>query len=165
MDDYLIRAFLMGKKSNMSDEEFIHKMEEAFGQEHSNVNNTKHNSDKLFSILIEEEKQKHFNESTAYSIVSKLYHMHNGKKCIGEKYDIIKAKEIKERYRGIIPQSVTCADVYVAINSQYHDYCLLFKTWFGDNIDTKIIESAINFWFRDHDYTGDNKVYAYFNEE
>lgn len=34
---------------------------------------------------------------------------------------------------------------------------------FGDNIDTKVVESAINFWFKDDDYkSGDNKVYKYF---
>lgn len=36
-------------------------------------------------------------------------------------------------------------DVYVAINAQYHDYCELFKAWFGDSVDSKIVESAINF--------------------
>lgn len=55
-------------------------------------------------------------------------------------------------------------DVYVAINAQYHDYCELFKAWFGDNIDTKIIESAINFWFKDDDYKGGCKIWKYFKE-
>lgn len=76
-----------------------------------------------------------------------------------------KAKEVAERYRGIIPQSATYADVYVALNAQYHDYCELLKTWFGDNIDTKVVESAINFWFKDDDYkNGGSKVYKYFRE-
>lgn len=35
--------------------------------------------------------------------------------------------------------------MYVAINSQYHDYVELFKSWFGDNVDQKIIESAIKY--------------------
>lgn len=88
----------------------------------------------------------------------------NIKKYVGEKFDMSKAKEVCERYRGIIPQSVTHADVYVAINAQYHDYCELFKAWFGDNIDTKIIESAINFWFKDDDYKGGCKIWKYFKE-
>lgn len=47
--------------------------------------------------------------------------------------------------------------------SNYHDYCELLKAWFGDNIDTKIVESAINFWFKDNDYkSGGSKVYKYF---
>lgn len=47
----------------------------------------------------------------------------------------------------------------------YHDYCELLKAWFGDNIDTKVVESAINFWFKDDDYkSGGSKVYKYFRE-
>lgn len=52
----------------------------------------------------------------------------------------------------------------IALNAQYHDYCELLKAWFGDNIDTKVIESAVNFWFKDDDYKGGNKVYKYFRE-
>ena len=74
------------------------------------------------------------------------------------------AKEVAERYRGIIPQSATYADVYVALNAQYHDYCELLKAWFGDNIDNKVVESAVSFWFKDDDYKGGNKVYKYFRE-
>ena len=37
------------------------------------------------------------------------------------------------------------------------------KAWFGDNIDTKVVESTINFWFKDDDYnSGGSKVYKYF---
>lgn len=33
------------------------------------------------------------------------------------------------------------------------------------SISTKVVESAINFWFKDDDYKGDaNKVYKYFRE-
>lgn len=101
------------------------------------------------------------NESYAKYTVSQMYHTENGRKYVGEKFDMSKAKEVCERYRGIIPQSV---NVYVAINAQYHDYCELFKAWFGDNIDTKIIESAINFWFKDDDYKGGCKIWKYFKE-
>lgn len=54
--------------------------------------------------------------------------------------------------------------MYVAINSQYHDYVELFKSWFGDNVDQKIIESAIIFWFKDVDCKSRNKVVSYFKE-
>lgn len=81
-----------------------------------------------------------------------------------EKFDMTKAKEVCERYRGILAQSITHADVYVAINSHYHDYCELFKAWFGDNIDQKIIESAIIFWFKDDDYEEGSKLWNYFKE-
>lgn len=47
---------------------------------------------------------------------------------------------------------------------QYHDYVELFKSWFGDNVDQKIIESAIIFWFKDVDCKSRNKVVSYFKE-
>ena len=64
----------------------------------------------------------------------------------------------------ILPTSATVADVYVAINSQYHDYAELFKNWFGDGIEQKIVESAIVFWFKDADCKAENKVVEYLGE-
>ena len=106
-------------------------------------------------------EEGHFNESEAKYIVSQMYHIENGRKHVGEKFDMHKSKEIVERYRGILPTSVTPADLYVAINTQYHDYAELFKNWFGDNIDQKIIESAVVFWFKDADCKAENKIVEY----
>lgn len=36
------------------------------------------------------------------------------------------------------------------------------KKWFGGNIDNKVFESAITFWFKDVDFDGD-KVWEYFH--
>lgn len=59
---------------------------------------------------------------------------------------------------------IEVADVYVAINAQYHDYCKLFEKWFGKgNFDDMIFESAIDFWFDDVDF-GEDKLWKYFNE-
>lgn len=107
---------------------------------------------------------EHFNDSEAKYLVAEMYHVENGRKHTGEKFDMHKAKEICERYRGILPTSVTPADVYVAINTQYHDYAELYKNWFGDNIDQKVIESAIVFWFKDADCKVENKVVEYLKE-
>lgn len=109
-------------------------------------------------------KEDHFNEYEAEHIVSKMYHTENGRKYSGEKFDMHKAKEICERYRGILPTYITATDVYVAINSQYHDYVELFRNWFTDGIEQKIIESAIVFWFKDADTKSENKVVEYFNK-
>lgn len=69
---------------------------------------------------------------------------------------------INEAYRrNVIPNDVEPCDVYVAINAQYHDYSKLFEEWFGGNIDNKVFESAITFWFKDVDFDGD-KVWEYF---
>lgn len=109
-------------------------------------------------------ESEHFTESEAKYLVADMYHTENGRKYSGEKFDMHKAKEICERYRGILPTSATVADVYVAINSQYHDYAELFKNWFGDSIEQKIVESAIVFWFKDADSKSENKVVEYFRE-
>lgn len=109
-------------------------------------------------------ESKHFTESEAKYLVADMYHTENGRKYSGEKFDMHKAKEICERYRGILPTSATVADVYVAINSQYHDYAELFKNWFGDGIEQKIVESAIVFWFKDSDCKAENKVVEYLGE-
>lgn len=109
-------------------------------------------------------REDHFNESEAEYLVSRMYHTENGRKYSGEKFDMHKAKEVCERYRGILPTSVTAADVYVAINSQYHDYAELFRSWFTDGIEQRVIESAIVFWFKDADCKSENKIVEYFRE-
>ena len=38
----------------------------------------------------------------------------------------------------------------------------MFKSWFNDNIESKIIESAIIYWFLDEDCVEQNKVLKYF---
>lgn len=95
-------------------------------------------------------------------VVEQMYHVKDNKKYIGEKYDMNKAHEICERYKEVLPNDVEPCDVYVAINAQYHDYAKRFEEWFGGNIDNKVFESAITFWFKDVDFDGD-KVWEYFH--
>ena len=104
----------------------------------------------------------HFDEYEAKEVVEQMYHVKDNKKYIGEKYDMNKAHEICERYKEVLPNDVEPCDVYVAINAQYHDYAKLFEEWFGGNIDNKVFESAIIFWFKDVDFDGD-KVWEYFH--
>lgn len=47
-------------------------------------------------------------------------------------------------------------------NQQVPNYAKLFEEWFGGNIDNKVFESAITFWFKDVDFDGD-KVWEYFH--
>lgn len=77
---------------------------------------------------------------------------------------IEKVKVVPEGYNGAGMNYDGCnrRDVYVAINAQYHDYAKLFEEWFGGNIDNKVFESAITFWFKDVDFDGD-KVWEYFH--
>lgn len=39
---------------------------------------------------------------------------------------------------------------------------LTYEEWFGGNIDNKVFESAITFWFKDVDFDGD-KAWEYFH--
>lgn len=102
------------------------------------------------------------NQYEAKEVVEQMYHVKDNKKYVGEKYDMNKAHEICERYKEVLPNDVEPCDVYVAINAQYHDYAKLFEEWFGGNIDNKVFESAITFWFKDVDFDGD-KVWEYFH--
>ena len=106
---------------------------------------------------------EHLTENQAKDMVSKMYHINSNRKYIGEKFDIHKAKEICERYRSMIPKEANYIDVYLAINSQYHNYICLFKQWFDkDDVDCKIIQSAINYWFNDDDWAYKDKVQKLF---
>ena len=107
---------------------------------------------------------EHFNESYAKYLVSNMYHYEGGRKYVGEKFSMAKAKEMCERYRGVIPQSFTHADVYVAINEHYHNCSELFKSWFGEDIDQKVIEAAILYWFKDDDCKSNSKLWNHFKE-
>ena len=111
--------------------------------------------------FLQSQKQA-IDEHEAKEIVEQMYHVKDNKKYVGEKYDMNKAHEICERYKEVLPNDVEPCDVYVAINAQYHDSAKLFEEWFGGNIDNKVFESAITFWFKDVDFDGD-KVWEYFH--
>lgn len=167
MEDYLLMNKYKGSKSYGQDserdlfkkfKEFMARepyLEEPYDmKEHSTRNR----------LYREMKSNDNFTIDEAEHLVNHMFHYDGNRKHTGEKYSISKAKEVCERYRGMIPSHVNYVDVYVAINAQYHDYGTLYKSWFGDNIDSKIIESAIIFWFRDDDYLEENKLKSYFNE-
>lgn len=76
--------------------------------------------------------------------------------------ELFKAFKEASKTNPNLTNDVEPCDVYVAINAQYHDYAKLFEEWFGGNIDNKVFESAITFWFKDVDFDGD-KVWEYFH--
>lgn len=89
----------------------------------------------------------------------------NCKVCKGEIYNYDCAKNVFDKYVRNINNSITVWDVYVAINAQYHDYIRLYSEWFRNinknELDNKIIESAITFYFKDED-SGSTKTWNYF---
>lgn len=151
MDNYMFKTYLNKHKNRNK-----YRQQDTFSDTER---------EKLFKMMLENDTYEDtFTAEEAIYIVSQMYHLCDGKRDVGEHYSITKAKEVYEKYKGIIPNNNTCIDVYIAINAQYHDYCELFKAWFGENIDIKVFESAVNFWFKDEDYKTENKVYKYFNE-
>ena len=126
-------------------------------------------SDKDLSVLnvedIHDEDIKSFTEEEDRQIVSKMYHINGNRKYLGERYGIEKAKEVCMKYRSVLSKNISYIDVYIAINSQHHDYCDLFNIWFPNSADNKIIEAAITYWFKDADYEGSNKVYDRFKND
>lgn len=98
-------------------------------------------------------------------IISSLTKLNNGKVCKGEIYNYDCAKNVFDKYVRNINSSITVWDVYVAINAQYHDYVRLYSEWFRNinknELDNKIIESAITFYFKDED-SGSTKTWNYF---
>lgn len=111
-------------------------------------------------------KGAHFDEEYAKWQVSAMYHTaDNGKVCKGEIYNYDCAKNVFDKYVRNINNSITVWDVYVAINAQYHDYIRLYSEWFRNinknELDNKIIESAITFYFKDED-SGSTKTWNYF---
>lgn len=149
MDDILLLQLL--KKKGVISERDIHEFHELteVGMESYPAH-----SESIYT----KQEINHISEQEARNIVSKMYHIENNKKYIGERFDINKAKEVCSRYKGVIPMQVTPCEIYVAINYHYHNYINLFKQWFSDNIDNKIIETAMVFWFMDDDWKYEDKV-------
>jgi hypothetical protein len=102
-----------------------------------------------------------FDEFEAKEIVSKMYHYDMNRRHTGEHFDMKKATEVYDKFKEHFVVKATPADVYIAINAFYHDFCALLKTWFSTTVDEKIIMLAITFWFKDDDYQG-NKLMDYF---
>jgi hypothetical protein len=108
-------------------------------------------------------------EKMTNSIDEQIAFLQSQKQAINEAYRrnaIPNANNGTTQNQQVVTQGIWDAvepcDVYVAINAQYHDYAKLFEEWFGGNIDNKVFESAITFWFKDVDFDGD-KVWEYFH--
>lgn len=70
----------------------------------------------------------------------------------------------KERWKDVVGYEGLYQVSNLGRVKSYHDYAELFKNWFGDGIEQKIVESAIVFWFKDADCKAENKVVEYLGE-
>lgn len=148
--------------NNISEREFTEKI-------HELMEKKEHSGHKSVLSAITGKGSKvdftgHMTESEAKEVVDKMWHYDDGEKDKGEHFSMHKAKEICEMYHDMLPSHIKYPEIYVAINAQYHDYSELFEYWFGSHIDSKLIESALVFWFGDVDYPHSSKVSKYFKD-
>lgn len=154
------------KNSGMSSHEIIEALSEFAPIFNSIKEKDKHLYEKAIKKVHEKLEGPHFDECYGKAQVEGMYHTkRNGTIYKGEVFTITEAEHIYDKDVRKLGGGNTIWDVYVALNAQYHDYCKLFKDWFGDNdedkIKEKVSESAISFWFKDEDSTK-GKVWKYF---
>lgn len=155
--------------NNISEKEFTEKLHELTNKSdypHKSVVSSIVGSSSLLGSSSHKsyDFSKSMTDIEAKEVVAKMWHYDDGEKEKGEHFSMHKAKEVCEMYDSILPDTVKYPEIYVAINAQYHDYSELFEHWFGHNVDSKIIESAIVFWFGDVDYPHYSKVAKYFKD-
>ena len=115
--------------------------------------------------LHEKIKGEHFDKAYAEYEVSKMHHTDTERKEVrGEIVSLLAATEVYNKYRNLLPNKTTIADLYVALNYHYHRYINLFEQWFGDNALEKIIEASITSWFKDEDIPNGGKIWKHFKE-
>lgn len=103
----------------------------------------------------------HFNDEFARWAVCGMYHKgEDGKEHKGEYWSMEDAARVMAKHKSVLHAKTTVADVYVSINSHYHDKCVLFKKWFAEEYEEKIIEDAIDTYFMDED-APEGKIWAY----
>ena len=103
----------------------------------------------------------HFTRVQAEDIIDQMYHKDvNGNEDEGEHYSHEFAEKIVNKYA----PTANVNDMYVALNATYHDWATLYKKWFNEVTDDKIVQATLQFWFSDEDSLNPNeKVWYYFN--
>ena len=115
--------------------------------------------------LHEKIKGEHFDKDYAEYEVSKMHHTDTERKEVsGEVVSLLAATDVYNKYRNLLPNKTTIADLYVALNYPYHRYINLFEQWFGDNALEKIIEASMTSWFKDEDIPNGGKIWKHFKE-
>lgn len=103
----------------------------------------------------------HYNEEFAKWQVEHMYHMEGGDKKQGQHWSMSDAEKVYSKYKPIMKAKDNISDVYVALNSMYHDLYVMYKSWFADNYEERIIEAAISYFFKDED-APEGKIWRYY---
>lgn len=101
----------------------------------------------------------HYNEEFAKYDVSQMHHTRpDGSKYKGEHWGI---DSVREALKGMsIPSNYNAWDCYVALNANWHDKEVVFKKWFPEDHEQKVIEDAVDFYFNDED-APNGKIWLY----
>lgn len=100
---------------------------------------------------------KHYTKECAIEKVAQMHHTDkSGQVHTGEHFTIERAATINEK---IVPNATTY-DVYVALNTTWHDLHKVLSKWFQSDIDQYCIDTAIALWFNDEDCKyGEEKIW------
>lgn len=101
----------------------------------------------------------HYNECFAREDVAGMHHKNTkGEVIKGEHWNI---EQVTTAAKGLsVPSTATLWDVYVALNANWHDKEVKFAEWFGQDVEKRIVEDAISFYFNDAD-APDGKIWLY----
>lgn len=103
----------------------------------------------------------HFDDKFGKWQIEQMYHKgEDGKKYEGLHWSEDDMKLVFDKHKSSLPSGTTFWDVSVAITGNWHDKVDLFKKWFPENHEEKIIEDALCFYFKDVD-APDGKVWRY----
>lgn len=104
----------------------------------------------------------HYNEEFGKWEVSQMHHKGtDGKIYKGEHWTVEQVSEVYEKYKSKLKKEDTVWDVYVAVHSYWHDNCVKYKEWFGEDYEAKIIEGCLNYFFLDEDAPS-GKIWFYY---
>lgn len=101
----------------------------------------------------------HYNEPFARKDVASMHHKNaKGEIIKGEHWNI---EQVTTAAKGLsVPSTASLWDVYVALNANWHDKEVKFAEWFGQDVEKRIVEDAISFYFNDAD-APDGKIWLY----
>lgn len=101
----------------------------------------------------------HYNDFFAREDVAGMHHKSaKGEVVKGEHWNM---EQVTAAIKGVsIPGNVNIWDVYVALNANWHDKEVKFAEWFGQDVEKRIVEDAISFYFNDAD-APDGKIWLY----
>lgn len=110
----------------------------------------------------------HYNEDYAKEDVAKMYYVGNdGMKHYAPYWSEQQVKQVYESVKRSIPADYNMWDFYVALQMSKADNCPLLRKWFPDasdsDMETKVVEMAVNYLNDEDSPAGHEKVWQYLN--